>query len=292
VLHDFYDPFQSELKLAEVNMQAVKGVETDEKCPECEKPLVVRWSKRGKFLGCSGYPECKFTREEGGEARPEPVETEHVCPDCGKKMLLRQSRRGPFLGCSGYPDCKVTMSLNEEGKPVPSQVTTEHKCEKCGSPMLLRQGRRGPFLGCSGYPKCRNIKSVDAEGNPVEAVKSGVKCEKCGTEMTVKYGRRGPFLGCSAYPKCRSTMPLPDELKEKLPPQPSANGNSRSPVTLEDLGIVETCEECGKPMKLRPGRRGLFLGCTGYPKCRTTRDVPAEVLKKVEAAQAAAVANG
>ena len=85
VLNDFYEPFQSELKKAETDMPAVKGVETDEKCPECEKPLLVRWSKRGKFLGCSGYPECKFTREEGGEARPEPVETEHDCPECGKK---------------------------------------------------------------------------------------------------------------------------------------------------------------------------------------------------------------
>ncbi|MBI3466112.1 MAG: type I DNA topoisomerase, partial [Planctomycetes bacterium] len=294
VLSEFYDPFQEELRRAEVEMEKVRGVETEEKCPECGKALVVRWAKTGKFLGCSGYPECKFTKPLGEEARPEPVETEHACPECGKPMLLRHSRRGPFLGCSGYPECKVTMNLDAQGNAVRSQIPTEHKCDKCGAPMVLRQGRRGPFLGCSAYPKCRNIKEVDAEGNPVEPIRSGIACEKCGAEMIVKRGPRGSFLGCSAYPKCRSTKPLPEELKEQLAAQRASqpratgngragrNGNGRFP-SLKDLGFEESCEDCGKPMALRAGRRGPFLGCTGYPRCRHTREAPPEILEAVAA---------
>jgi DNA topoisomerase-1 len=195
-------------------------------------------------------------------------------------MLQRMGRRGPFLGCSGYPDCKTTMNLDIQGKPVVSSRPTEHVCEKCGSPMVLREGSRGPFLGCSGYPKCRNIKDVDAEGNPVKPIETGEKCEKCGGPMVVKRGPRGPFLGCSAYPKCRSTKPVPDDLKEKLKTLMPAPAKKAVP----QVEINETCPECGGPMKLRPGRRGFFLGCAKYPKCKGTMEAPPEVLEQVQAA--------
>jgi DNA topoisomerase-1 len=215
VLNEFWQPFSQSLQVAATKMPAVKGVETGENCPNCGKPLVVRYSKvAGKFLGCSGYPDCKYIKPREGEAaRPAPVETEHVCPNCGKTMVQRMGKRGPFLGCSGYPDCKTTMNFDAEGKPVLASRPTEHVCDKCGKPMVLREGPRGPFLACTGYPKCRNAKDVDAQGNPIKPIDSGVVCEKCGAPMAVKRGPRGPFLGCSAYPKCRSTKPVPAELK-------------------------------------------------------------------------------
>jgi DNA topoisomerase-1 len=278
VLTEFYEPFSQALKVAETKMTAVKGKETGETCPQCGKPLVVRYSKNGRFLGCSGYPECKFTKpSEGENGKQPPTETEHRCPTCGKPMLQRMGRRGPFLGCSGYPDCKTTMNFDAEGKPVLASRPTDHVCEKCGKPMVLREGRRGPFLACTGYPKCRNIKNVDAEGNPIKPIETGIKCEKCGSPMEVKPGPRGPFLGCSAYPKCRSTKPVPPELKEKFKALMPARPKKEVPA----VEVKETCPECGAAMKLRPGRRGYFLGCSKYPKCKGTRELPPDMLEQI-----------
>jgi DNA topoisomerase-1 len=282
VLDEFYVPFKQALDAAENNMPAQGGIQTGENCPQCGKPLVVRFSQKagGKFLGCSGYPECKYIKPREGEAaRPAPVVTEHLCPECGKPMLQRMGRRGPFLGCSGYPDCKTTMNFDDSGKPVRASKPTEHVCDKCGKPMVLREGPRGPFLACTGYPKCRNAKDVDAAGNPLQPIDTGVQCEKCGAPMAVKRGPRGPFLGCSAYPKCRSTKPVPEDLKEKLKTLLPAPARKPTPA----VEVNETCPECGAPMKLRPSRRGYFLGCSKYPKCKGTREAPPELLEQVQA---------
>jgi DNA topoisomerase-1 len=90
----------------------------------------------------------------------EPQKTDEVCPKCGKPMVLRDSWRGQFLACSGYPECKTTFSVDKEGKKIvkPPPEVTSFTCEKCGKVMLKRIGKRGPFLACSGFPKCRNIK--------------------------------------------------------------------------------------------------------------------------------------
>jgi DNA topoisomerase-1 len=279
VLGEFWEPFRQALEVAKTKMQAVKGVETDEKCPLCQKPLVTRYSTKTKssFLGCSGYPECTYTKPVNGEGRAAPVPTEHKCPTCGKPMVQRMGARGPFLGCSGYPECRTTMNFDNEGKPVLATKPTEHVCDKCGKPMVLREGPRGPFLACTGYPKCRNAKDVDAEGNPVKPIETGLSCEKCGSPMVVKRGPRGPFLGCSAYPKCRSTKPVPEDMKEQikaaLPPRPK-----KPELAVE---VNETCPECGAPMKLRGSRRGYFLGCSKFPKCRGTREAPPDLLDQV-----------
>jgi DNA topoisomerase-1 len=279
VLSEFWEPFRQALEIAKTKMQTVKGAETDEKCPQCQKPLVVRYSKKrgSSFLGCSGYPECTYTKPQGGEARPAPVETEHKCPTCGKPLIQRMGSRGPFLGCSGYPECRTTMNFDAEGKPVLASRPTEHTCDKCGKPMVLREGPRGPFLACTGYPKCRNAKDVDAQGNPVKPIETGLQCEKCGSPMVVKRGPRGPFVGCSAYPKCRSTKPVPEELKEKIKeifPPPAKKA-------VPAVEVSETCPDCGAPMKLRPGKRGFFLGCSKYPKCKGTREASPELLEQV-----------
>jgi DNA topoisomerase-1 len=95
--------------------------------------------------------------------------------------------------------------------------------------------------------------------------------------MVVKRGPRGPFLGCKAYPKCRSTKPVPEELKEQLASLMPAPPKKPTPA----VEVNETCPECGAPMKLRNSRRGMFLGCSKYPKCRGTREAPPEILELV-----------
>jgi DNA topoisomerase-1 len=278
VLNEFYEPFAAELKEAEANMQPLRGQETGEKCPQCGSNLVVRFSKLGKFLGCSKYPDCKYIKPREGEEERTTFPTVHTCPECGKPMVEKMGKFGRFLACSGYPDCKAIMNFDAEGKPVPAQTKTEHKCDKCGSPMVIRQGRRGPFLACSAYPQCRNAMDVDAQGNPVQPIDPGVNCEKCGSPMAIRRGPRGPFLGCSKYPKCRSAQPLPEELKEKLkellPPPPPKK--EVPPIEVKDV-----CPKCGEPMKLRSSRRGYFLGCTKYPRCRGTLQPSEDLLAKL-----------
>ncbi len=280
VLDEFYHPFQEALKAAETNMKRVQ-IPSSEICHKCGAPMLVKFSKGSPFLSCSRYPECKATRGMDGSPRAEAVETEHNCPKCGRPLLIRENKRGEkFLSCSGYPECKEAFNIDAEGKPVPTVVETEHTCPKCGKPMVLRQGARGPFLGCTGYPKCRTTLPVDEKGNPVATVTVDVKCEKCGGPMGIKQGRRGAFLGCLNYPKCRSTAPIPEDLKEKLG---EAAAPSTPSVDLKSIAVEETCEQCGGPMIVRKGRRGYFLGCANYPKCKGTREPGEATMEKIMA---------
>ncbi|WP_165226896.1 type I DNA topoisomerase [Aquisphaera insulae] len=282
VLDEFYYPFQDALKAAETQMERVQ-IPTDEVCHVCGAPMVLKFGRTGQFLGCSKYPECKATRPLGGQPKAEAVASGHDCPKCGKPLLIRENKRGEkFLSCSGYPDCKESFNIDENGNPVPSRVETEHVCEKCGKPMALRQGRRGPFLGCTGYPKCRNVKDVDAEGKPVQEIDLGVNCEKCGKPMKVRQGRRGPFLGCTGYPKCRGTAPIPDDKKDlvaSIAPAPAAA--AAAGPDLKSIVVDETCDDCGGPMTVRRGRRGYFLGCSKYPKCKGTKEPSEATLEKI-----------
>lgn len=286
VLDEFYYPFQDALKTAQTQMERVL-IPTSEVCHVCGAPMLLKFGRTGQFLGCSKYPDCKATRPLGGQPRAEAVASEHACPKCGKPLLIRENKRGEkFLSCSGYPDCKESFNIDEQGNPKPSRVETEHVCEKCGKPMALRQGRRGPFLGCTGYPKCRNILPVDSEGKPVQTVKIDVKCEKCGKPMAVRQGRRGPFLGCTGYPKCRGTAQVPEELKEQLaelalaaPASPAAD--------MKAIEVGETCDDCGSAMVVRRGRRGYFLGCSKYPKCKGTKEPSEATQEKITAVMGA-----
>ncbi len=280
VLDEFYHPFQDALKAAEVNMPKA-SIPSSETCHECGSPMVVKFSKGEPFLSCSRYPDCKATRKTDGTPRTEAVESGHKCPDCGKSLLIRQGKRGEFLSCAGYPKCKASFNLDENGNPVRSVIETEHACPKCGKPMALRQGARGAFLGCTGYPKCRSTLPVDDQGKPVAPVTVEVKCEKCGGPMGVKQGRRGAFLGCLNYPKCRSTAPIPDDLKDKLGEAAQAPPSGPDLKTIE---VEETCDDCGGTMTVRRGRRGFFLGCANYPKCKGTKEPGVATMEKITAA--------
>ncbi len=229
MLGDFYKEFEPTLKAADKNMEDVrpKPIPTDIKCVLCGEMMVIRPGKNGQFLACSTYPKCKntgnFVRKEDGKIEVvKKEETGITCEKCGSAMVIKASKRGEFLACSGYPTCKNTKSFarDEQGKikiiEKPKAVETDIKCEKCGSPMLIRNSRRGPFLACSGYPKCRNAKTLPDELKhkappppPKEVpVLTYEKCEKCGSPMARRRGRFGEFLGCSAYPKCKNIKKL------------------------------------------------------------------------------------
>ena len=129
LLQGFYTGFSKRLDEAEETLKSLKveGIPTDISCEQCNSPMIVKWGRRGEFLSCSKYPDCKnakpFEYDEDGKIKikekvvPE-VREDVKCENCGKPMVVRQSRYGKFLGCSGYPECKTIVKMNKEGEPI------------------------------------------------------------------------------------------------------------------------------------------------------------------------------
>jgi len=265
LLRDFYGPFHEEVESALDKLDHAGGAPSKYTCEKCGSRMLYRISKNGFFLACENR-ECSHTQPVDEQGKPKMREvSEHLCPECGRPMIKRRGRFGEFLGCSGYsekdengnPKCSVIISLDKQGNPVapkPPPIPTDIKCEKCGSPMLLRDSKRGPFLGCSSFPKCRATKMVKKlEGEALAQVEALIPQLKEGAER----GRK---------------------LIAKLTGQP-AETPAGGPA--DGIPTDIDCEECGRPMVIRTGRRGKFLGCSGYPKCRSTAEVPARLLEEM-----------
>jgi DNA topoisomerase-1 len=237
VLDEFYNPFKVSLEKAGTNMDK-QATESEYTCDKCGKPMVYKWTKNGRFLACSGYPECSNAMSVDADGKPKQKQsqtTEHKCPKCGKPMILRESRYGTFLGCSGYPECKTTVPCDETGTPLPKVKPDEVNvpCPECGKPMVAKKFRGRTFLGCSGYPECKtsmpvpNNITIDWPETKVEM--TDIKCTKCGAPMVLRQSRRGPFLGCSAFPKCRNIMKVPkDENKDETAKEDTKSANNET----------------------------------------------------------------
>ncbi len=134
---------------------------------------------------------------------------------------------------------------------------SEYNCPKCGANMVYRLGKNGRFLSCSKYPDCKYACPCDNEGKMVQEVVTEHQCPKCGKPMVQKRGRFGTFLGCSDYPACKTIVNIDKEGKPKPPKEP--------PVS---TGV--TCHKCGKgELVIRQSKRGPFMGCNRFPRCRT-----------------------
>jgi DNA topoisomerase I len=198
VLETFYKPFSKKLESAKTDMLSIKGVgvKTGLSCPECKKDLYIKVGKNGPFIACSGYPDCKYSRnyarDEKGKVCPiEPSFEEaegKVCEACGEPMVVKQGRYGEFLACSGYPDCKNTQSINSgtNGK------STGVKCTEkgCDGDLVERKSKRGKiFYGCSSYPEC----SFALWDKPVPR-----ECPICKAGFIVEKStkREGSFVKC------------------------------------------------------------------------------------------------
>ena len=161
VLREFYGPFKKDLDRAGEEMVHAKAESepSDYTCPKCSKPMVYRWSKTGRYLACTGYPDCKTTFPVDRQGKKvEKVLTDVACPKCNQAMVLRKGRFGPFLSCSKYPDCDGIVRLDRKGQvrpPTAPPLVIDVPCPKCKSPLNLRRSRRGPWLSCSRFPKCR-----------------------------------------------------------------------------------------------------------------------------------------
>ena len=152
LLRDFWIPFQEKItKIGEtVQRSDVTQEKLDEKCPKCEKLLSIRLGRRGRFIGCTGYPECDYTRNlnEDADAAPETID-DRQCPDDGGTLVIKHGRYGKFIGCANYPNCKHI-------EPIEKPADTQVECPKCHKGTILqRKSRRGKvFYSCNTYPTC------------------------------------------------------------------------------------------------------------------------------------------
>jgi DNA topoisomerase-1 len=188
VLSQFYrGGFEEALAHAKVHMRDIKREEipTEHTCRDCSKVMNIKWGRNGSFLACSGYPECRntrdYSRDVSGAVLILPEETtDKRCPTCSGPMLVKRGRFGQFLACEGYPECKGT-------RPMPIGVDCPNNC---GGYLAERRSKRGrSFYGCSSYPNC----TFAAWDRPVEG-----PCPLCASAYLVrKYSRRdGVLIKC------------------------------------------------------------------------------------------------
>lgn len=208
-------------------------------------------------------------KEEMTHAKAETQPSDHTCPQCGSPCEYRFGRNGRFLSCTAF-----------EVPPIETDVP----CPKCGKHLLLKRGKgKNPTLTCSdlgnckgrmGWTKltaeqretyqaqldelpisCKYAAPVDHEGNPVVPEETDIACPKCESPMLKRKGRFGPFLSCVKYPNCDGIVNL-DKKGHVSPP--------KVPPLETDL----PCEKCGGVMNLRSSKRGPWLSCSAFPKCR------------------------
>jgi DNA topoisomerase I len=160
-----------------------------EYCENCGRPMVLKKGRFGTFFACSGYPECKTTKQIGGEQRKD-IPLEEKCPNCGNNLLQKFGRYGEFVACSNYPTCKFVK-----------QKTIGVPCPNCTEGEIVeRRSKRGrTFYGCNRYPECDFV----AWGKPILE-----KCPDCGSGyMIEKFLKSGPTAQCP-NPECKHKHPI------------------------------------------------------------------------------------
>jgi DNA topoisomerase-1 len=175
VIKNFFGPFEKNLEAKTKEVKKEDFYEkTDIVCEKCGRPMIAKYGRLGKFLGCTGYDDpdktkrCKNTRPmpgtEQADAQATALAEGEVCPACGAPMVAKQSKYGQFLGCSRYPECKTIKAI---------QKKTGAKCPECKiGDIIEKKTRKGkPFFACSRYPECKHA---------MWSKPTGENCPKCG----------------------------------------------------------------------------------------------------------------
>ncbi len=199
VLQEFWQPFIEQIAQIDEQVQR-KDVTTealDDQCPQCQKPLAIRLGKRGRFIGCTGYPECDYTHDlnpPAAESAESAALEGRECPECHHPLQIKTGKYGRFIGCSHYPACKFIEPLE---KPSDTGVA----CPACHEASILkRKSRKGKiFYSCANYPKCKYA----LWNEPIEQ-----PCPQCAWPLlTVKETRQSgrqiicPHEGCGYVEK-------------------------------------------------------------------------------------------
>jgi DNA topoisomerase-1 len=169
-----------------------------EYCDNCGRPMVLKKGRFGTFMACSGYPECKTTKQLGAAQKPQDVPLDEDCPNCKSKLVKKYGRFGEFVACSNYPACKFVK-----------QKTIGVKCPNCSEGEVVeRRSKRGKtFFGCNRYPDCDFV----AWGKPIPE-----KCPECGGSYLIeKFLKAGPMAQCPNA-ECKFKKPLAVEAQQPV----------------------------------------------------------------------------
>ncbi|MDY0397782.1 MAG: type I DNA topoisomerase [Desulfuromonas thiophila] len=217
LLKEYWEPFVALLrqKDAEISKGDLTTEETDKTCPQCGKPLVVKLGRAGKFLACSGFPDCRHTEPLEGAEREEPEVSDQKCDKCGAPMLVKNGRYGKFLACSAYPQCKNIQPLV---KPKALGIA----CPNCDSGELMeKKSRYGKiFYSCNQYPRCTYALWDLPLAQP---------CPKCHFPLTVeKTTKREGTLRKCPQPECdfKEVLVAPEKKPAADKPAKKASGSS------------------------------------------------------------------
>ncbi len=208
VLKEFYTPFMEIVNSVMKTAQRVV-IESDKKCPNCGKVMLVKTSRFGtQFLGCSGYPECKTIislnnmlelddTENGENGEKKEIVVDEKCEKCGSEMVMKIGPYGKYLECK---ECKNRKKyIRSTGVP----------CPKCGEGMIVeKKSKYGKiFFGCNKYPNCSYALWDEPTGN---------KCPECGELLLKKTTKNGVFEVCSSK-TCSYKKPIeaPNESSEE-----------------------------------------------------------------------------
>lgn len=205
VLKEFYTPFMEVVNSVMKTAQKVV-IESDKKCPNCGKVMLVKTSRFGtQFLGCSGYPECKTIISLNNSVELDDVEGEgkeqqtvdEKCEKCGSEMVMKVGPYGKYLECK---ECKNRKKYIR---------STGVKCPKCGEGTIIeKKSKYGKiFFGCNRYPECSYALWDEPTGN---------KCPECGELLVKKVTKNGNFEVCSSR-TCTFKHPLEDVKESEKP---------------------------------------------------------------------------
>ena len=176
--------------LPDIDKADLTEQDAPEYCENCGRPMVLKKGRFGQFYACSGYPDCKTTKQIGGEQKKSDVPLEEKCPQCGNNLVLKHGRFGEFTACSNYPKCKFVK-----------QKTIGVPCPNCSEGQVVeRRSKRGKtFYGCNRYPECDFV----AWGKPIAE-----KCPDCGSSYLVeKWLKAGGVAQCPNG-ECKYKRPL------------------------------------------------------------------------------------
>jgi DNA topoisomerase-1 len=188
-----------------VDLPDIEGADLSEQgdeeyCQNCGRTMVLKKGRFGTFYACSGYPDCKTTKQIGGAQKKPDVVLDEKCPVCDNNLVMKTGRFGEFTACTNYPTCKYVK-----------QKTIGVKCPECSEGDIVeRRSKRGKtFYGCHRYPDCDFV----AWAKPVLE-----ECPECHSPyMTEKYLKAGAFLACP-NPECKykREMPPSEEVPEEV----------------------------------------------------------------------------
>jgi DNA topoisomerase-1 len=176
--------------LPDIDKADLTEQDATEYCANCGRPMVLKKGRFGQFLACSGYPDCKTTRQLGEAQKPKDVPLDEKCPQCGNQLVKKYGRFGEFVACSNYPTCKFIK-----------QKTIGVKCPNCSEGEVVeRRSKRGKtFYGCNRYPECDFV----AWGKPIPE-----RCPECGGSYLIeKFLKAGPVAQCP-NPECKYKKPI------------------------------------------------------------------------------------